>query len=534
MAFATAHLVRRVFDDFLRPVSQATSSSLWPWAVALVFVALVTAWLRMRETVDAERLGQDYVLEVRRLLMMHLTHLSTRAQGQRASGTVFLRFVGDLTALRQWLSQGLAKLSVAGVMVPGILLVLLSMSPVLAGVVALILALATMLAGRLGASLEAAVRESRQRRSRLAANISEKISQMAVVQVHGSGRRERNRMYGQSEKLVQAMIDRARAVGTMRGLAQLTATLASVGALLSGVFEVRAGNMSPGAVVAAMSVVGLMVGPIRDLGRVSEFWHASRVAGEKLQATLARGPLIYNHPDAQPLASGPGRVEFRQTGITGVLSDLNLVAIAGQRVLLRGENGSGKSALLALVPRLIDPDQGQILVDGQDVSRVSLGSLRRAIGMVSPDLPLLRGSLRHNLTYRNPEVDEARLQATIALCGVDRLLRELPQGLDTRLSESAANLSPGQRRRVMLARALLGGPRILLLDEADANVDDETLAIFKRVLEQFSGTVLFVSRRPDLERYADAVWSFSGGHVSTQVVAAGTAAGSARQRELQP
>ena len=473
---------------------------------------------------DAERLGQDYVLEVRRLLMMHLTQLSVRAQGRSASGSTFLRFVGDLTALRQWLSQGMAKLSVAGVMVPGILLILASMSLLLAGVVVSILVIAVLLARMIGSSLEDAVRASRRRRSQLAANINEKITRMAVVQVSGRGRRERNRLFGQSERLVEAMVARARVVGTMRGLAQLTAALASAGALLAGVIEVQAGQMSAGAVVAAMSVVGLMVAPIRDLGRVSEYWHAAKVAREKIQTTLERGPVIRNHPDAQPLKAGAGRVVFEQVALGGVFSDVNLVAEPGARVL-RGDNGSGKSALLSLLPRMDDPDGGRILVDGQDIAMATLGSLRRAIGVVSPELPLLRGSLLWNLTYRDPEASEAEVQSVIRQCGIDHLLADLPEGLETKVSESSVGLSTGQRRRVMLARALLGAPRILILDDADANVDPDTLAIFERVLAQFPGTVFMVTQRPELQRQATVTWRFAVGRVSAPGSAPASVAG---------
>ena len=533
MAFAMAGLVRHIFDGYLRVTQPLPSGGLALPAISLALVALATAWLRWRETFDAERLGQDYVLEVRRLLMMHLTQLSIRAQGRSARGSTFLRFVGDLTALRQWLSQGLAKLSVAGVMVPGILLILASMSLLLAGVVVTILALAALLARAIGGSLEDAVRASRRRRSQLAANINEKLTHMAVVQVSGRGRRERNRLFAQSERLVEAMLARARVVGTLRGLAQLTAALASAGALIAGVIEVQAGQMSAGAVVAAMSVVGLMVAPIRDLGRVSEYWHAAKVAREKLQLTLERGPIVRNHPQARPLKPGAGQVEFQHVTLEGVLSDVNLRAEAGARVLLCGDNGSGKSALLSLLPRMGDSDGGRILIDDEDVAMATLGSLRRAIGVVSPEHALLRGSLRWNLTYRAPETDETRLQAVMTLCGVDRLVADLPDGLETLVGDANFGLSTGQRRRVMLARALLGSPRLLILDEADANVDPDTLEIFGKVLAQFRGTVFMVSQRPELQRHATIIWNFAGGHVQAAAgVVPGLSMGSAFSRGL--
>lgn len=537
-AFAMAWLVRGVFDGYLRShPAHAPALGLGWFAIGLASVAVATAWLRRRETVDAERLGQDYVLEVRRLLMLHLTQLAPRAQRRRASGSIFLRFVGDLTALKQWLSLGLAKLSVAGLMIPGILLVLAAVSLPLAATVATILAAAAFAAARMGPAIESSVRESRRMRSKLAANINEKIGHMAVVQVYGRSERERNRLFGQSQSLVDSMVARARVVGTLRGLAQLTAALSSAGVLLVGVLEVRRGTMTAGEVVAAMSVVGLMVAPIRDLGRVGEFWHASRVAREKLLSTLAAGPVLCSIPDARRLAPGPGRIEFLDVALEPVFEHVTLLAEAGHRIALVGDNGSGKSALLALLPRLADPDQGSVRIDGQDIATVTLGSLRRAIGLVSPEFPLLRGSLLRNLTYRMPDATDEDVLAVIERCGVDRLLRDLPHGLQAVLSEDAIELSMGQRRRVMLARALLGNPRVLLLDDADNNVDAETLAIFVRVLEQFPGTILFVSQRPELARYADTTWTFGGGRVLAvpqRSSAAGAARENAPQAEAQP
>lgn len=513
LAFAMALVVARVFDGYSKSALLASLTGLWPPALALVAVAVATAWLRRRETIDAERLGQDYVLEVRRKLVMHLSQLTARPQRQQAKGSVFLRFVGDLTALKQWLSYGLAKLCVAGVVIPGILLVLASMSLLLAATVVAILALAGFIVRRLGPAMDSVVRASRRKRSHLAANISEKINHMAVVQVHAAGKRERSRLFRQSQELASAMVARARVAGSLRGLAQLTATLASAGVLLIGAVEVQRGGMSPGSVVAAMSIVGLLVTPIRDLGRVSEFWHAGQVASEKLRAALEAGPAIRNHPQARRLRPGMGRIEFVDVAVEPLFAGVSLVAAAGQRVLLQGDNGSGKSTLLALVPRLADPDCGRIRIDGRNVARTTLGSLRRAIGVVSPDLPLLRGSLRWNLLYRMPGATDDELRSIMEWCGVDRLLRDLPHGLDTRITESAGALSVGQRRRVMLGRALLGSPRILLLDEADANVDAETLAIFERVLSQFPGTILFTSQRPELMNKADVIWRFASGKV---------------------
>jgi ATP-binding cassette subfamily B protein/subfamily B ATP-binding cassette protein MsbA len=137
--------------------------------------------------------------------------------------------------------------------------------------------------------------------------------------------------------------------------------------------------------------------------------------------------------------------------------------------------------------------------------------VHRAFGMVSPDLPLLRGTIEKNLKYRWTRADEEALAAVRALCGIDEMLAELPEGLQTRVAEGGANLSFGQRQRIALARALLGHPPVLLLDEADANLDARSSRIVDRVLASYGGTVLLVTHRLERAAAADEIWYVEDG-----------------------
>jgi ABC-type bacteriocin/lantibiotic exporter with double-glycine peptidase domain len=163
--------------------------------------------------------------------------------------------------------------------------------------------------------------------------------------------------------------------------------------------------------------------------------------------------------------------------------------------------------------RLVQPDAGTVRLDGQDLAHHSLASVRAAISMAGPDLPLLRGSVDRNLRYRWPDAPADEVARVCALCGIDEILAALPEGAETRLSEGGGNLSAGQRQRIALARALLGEPRVLLLDEADANLDPGAAAVVDRVLAAFPGTVLLVTHRPERLAAADAIWHVSGGRL---------------------
>jgi ABC-type multidrug transport system fused ATPase/permease subunit len=199
-------------------------------------------------------------------------------------------------------------------------------------------------------------------------------------------------------------------------------------------------------------------------------------------------------------------IEFQNICVVDSIRYFSQRAEAGQRIGLVGPNGAGKSTLLALAARLFDPDEGRILIDGQDIAKCSLHSLRVNIGMAGPDLPLLRGSLERNLKYRLPQASKQQLDEVYRLCGIDEMIASLPQGLRTRITDGGKNLSAGQCARISLARALLGAPPILLLDEADANLDKDAASLIEQLLQNYAGTILMVSHRHPRLKQMDQVW----------------------------
>lgn len=513
-AVATTLLVRHTFDGWLNTHRQPADLPALGWVgTGLAMIVVLRAWLRARERADAERLGQEYVYQVRLAVFDRLGALAPRVLQRRRRGSLMLRFVGDLSALRQWVSLGLARLTVAG-MTAGIALVALGwMNRILALAAGLILAGGAVAALALAKPLRAAVRESRRRQSALAANVNEKIAAMAAVQLCNQGQRERRHIARQGRRLRDAMVERARIGGWLRAITEATSGLAVATVVLLGALEVASGTTTPGTVVGAMTIVGLLLPALRDLGRVHEYWHGFQVASERIERFLELPNLVNERPNAPDLTVERGQLELRQVSVTGVFEDLNVVAPAGGVIAIVGPNGAGKSTLLALAARLLDPDQGEVRLDGRDFARHSLASVRRAVGMVSAELPLLKGSIARNLRYRWPEAPLEEVERVCALCGVDELLAELPEGAQTRLLEDGKNLSPGQRQRIALARALLGDPALLLLDEVEANLDTRAEAVVDRVLARHCGTVLMVTHRRDRLFRADEIWHVADGRL---------------------
>lgn len=510
---ATAALVKEIFDRLVDGIEPATPTPMIATTAGLVLAAVTLGWLRMRELVDAELLAQDYVVEVRMALYERLSGLSARALQARSRGGVMLRFVGDLTALRLWVGLGVARSVVALVTAALALSALAFVSWPLALAASAVLIVSLLAAFTLGERLRAAVRESRRRNAHIAANVNEKIASMQVVQLFNQSRRERTHIARQNERFKAAMVGRARVRGWLRGLLDASGAIATAAVLLLGATQVMAGAASAGTVVAAMAIVGLLVPSLRDLGRVYEYWHGARVSREKIAEFLETPAAIVPATNLPSLQPGPRYLEFDSVTVMGALQEFTAVAPAGSVVAVVGPNGSGKSVLLSLVARLIEADSGRILLDSQDIAAIKLNSLRRAVSMVGPDLSLLRGRLDKNLLYRSPNAGQQEIERVFALCGIDALLRELPAGTATRIAEGGVNLSLGQRARIALARALLGSPAVLLLDEADTNLDPQAAEVLDRILASFSGTVLLVTHRLERLRGADLVWHLQSGNL---------------------
>ena len=502
-------IVEYVFSELLVVGARPKLDQLILISGGLAVAVAGGAWLRLRERVDAERLGQDYVHELRIMLFEKLTSSSARALQKHSQGATNLRFIGDITALRRWVSLGLARLLVATTMLVGALVALAVLSRLLAGIVLVVMIIAGTGALVLGRGLRSAARLARRRRSRLAANVNEKIGTVAVVQAFGQEERERRRVKKQSQRLRRAMVERARFAGRLRAVTEGAAGAAVAAVVLAGI----TGRTDPGTVAAAMTIVGLLVVPLRDLGRVQEYWYNARISSEKIEDFLARPTRLEAVSRAPELLPGDGRLVFENLGLEDVLTEFNATAEAGQFVAVVGPNGAGKTTLLLLAARLVNPDRGHILLDDQDLLRHNARGVRRALGLVSPDLPLLRGSVKRNLLYRWPDAPAEEIERVISLCELDDVIAALPEGMDTKVAEGGVGLSAGQRQRLALARALLGDPAVLLLDEADANLDHLAAHIVARVLERYPGTVLAVTHRRDRIEAADVVWHLRAGRL---------------------
>ncbi len=508
LAVASALLIKQAFDQFIATPAQPGESNIWVFAGALAVIIALTALLRWRGHIDAEVLGQSYVHAVRMRLFQHVARIGADGARQMSKGALMLRFVGDLSALRQWVSLGVARLLVSGLAVALAISALFLLEPVIAFSVSVAVVVTGISALLIGLPLRNATYEARRRRGKMAAILNDRVSRIGVVETFGQEKRERRRFKKLSRNVRDALIDRARFVALLRALSEAGAGIASVSALIVGAFLAIQGVATPGAVVSAMVIAGLLAPKIQDLGRVYEYWIGAGVARQKQEELLQLQPTSRPSGSSRrrrSLADGPGEVRFRKVALEGRLSSISLRIASGSRTVVIGPNGSGKSTFLRLAAGLLQPTSGKVLLDGQNLARCNWEEVRHAFSMVSPDLPLLRGSLRLNLTYGAGETTPSHIVELITICGLDELVARLPGGLNARLSENGEGLSTGERSRIALARALMIKARVLLLDEAEANLDDIAQDALNQIFNTYPGTVIAATHDLSLARSADQV-----------------------------
>ncbi|GAA0757663.1 ABC transporter ATP-binding protein/permease [Actinomadura yumaensis] len=294
-------------------------------------------------------------------------------------------------------------------------------------------------------------------------------------------------------------------------------------AVMAG-FEAAAGRMGPGDVTAAVLIMVSLYAPLNILGFAYREIRQSFIDMEEMLKVTRQTPQVADALHAQPLprpteARGAEvafqHVGFRHDARANGLEDVSFVAAPGTTTALVGPSGAGKSTIVKLALRLIDPQEGRVLIDGRDVREVTQASLRAAVALVPQDVALFNDTLAANIAFARPEADEAQVWAAAEAAELADFIRGLPDGMQTRVGERGLKLSGGERQRVGIARALLADPCILILDEATSALDSRTEAAIQKTLRRVSAgrTTLVVAHRLSTVADADQILVLKAGRI---------------------
>ena len=488
----------------------------------LLAAAVSVMALRTLERAQAEQLGQHYVTACRLRLFQAFSKLPLRGGPAVRYGITMTRMITDLTSMKNWVARGVAKLTVAGFSISGVIAALLVVNPALAAVTSV--ALITLVAIGLIASIffRARVREVRRLRGRLAANVGELMRARGLVWHFGRMSLERARLRNQSREMSRSLVRRSILAGLMRSLSETLMPFTIAGAVIAATSSSSLSELSVAELATGLFLIGFASSPLRDLMLALEY-HASFLIGRrKLRAAFSNFNRLGDSTAYKKYrGAGPASLTLNGAVIPELSGPLHAALLPGEQILLIGESGSGKTGLLNGIAGLsmfeVRHEQAGIKLDGYDLCAISPSDWHRRVKLVSSDLPLLKGSLSRNVRYGAPSLSERSVKEILERCGVDAGSRYFPDGLKTRLNEGSGNLPSGLRSRIALARAMASNPGILLVDDYNFLVDGECQEALRNLASLRAVSIIVASpAKTDILQW-DQVWRLNGGRLISAV-----------------
>jgi ATP-binding cassette subfamily B protein len=491
--------------------------------VAFLLITFVGAVFDYLGTYLMDSSGVRMVSDIREILFARLQRLSLRFHGRQRTGDLITRVMGDIGRLQDMLVQWFS------VFVPNVAL-LVGMMAVMFWIdwVFTLLALAVapplfLLIYRYVRRIKGASRRARNLEGLLAARAGEVLGAVRVVQAFTREDFEDARFSTQSTRAAAANVETARLQAEFSPLVDMIAGLGTAAVLFVGTHRVLSGELSLGLLLVFLSYLNSLYRPMRLLSKLAYVSSRGVASAERVSEILDAEPDVQDEPNAVPAPSLRGHVAFRGVEFAymperPVLSDIELEASPGETVAIVGPTGAGKSTLVSLVPRFFDPLAGHVEIDGFDIRRFQLASLRAQIAIVPQEPILFDGTIFDNIAYGAPGVTEKDVFLAAEAALVDEFVRRLPEGYETVVGERGAALSGGERQRVSIARALIRRAPILILDEPTSSLDPSSETLLLQALANLieGRTTFVIAHRMSTVARADNVVVLDRGRVAEQ------------------
>ena len=475
----------------------------------IVAISLLKSFAAYSQTHIVSQIGFRFAHSLRRALFVHLQRLSLSFHARMRSGELLTNITSDTNVLRDaliefvltFVSEFLTLLGMIAIMVTvnwRLSLIVLAVSPVLVFL--------SLLRYR---KIRDSARRQRRAEGQIAAKASEVLSSMHLVQAFGRGSYEKERFESDSAEALKESVRTARLEAAAARAADLTVAVGTWAVVLVGSLEALRGQMTPGNVLVFAAYMNSMYTPIRNLAKLSSRVSRAAVTGRRIADVMDLEPHVKDAADAIEAANLTGSIAFDNVSFaydTGepVLKNVSFSVAPGQHIALLGRSGSGKSTLSALTLRLYDAQTGSITIDGVDIRKYRLESLRQEFGIVLQDSLLFATTVRENIAYGKLDATEQEIVAAAKAANAHEFIMELENGYDTVVGERGTTLSGGQRQRIAIARTFIRNMPILILDEPMTGLDIESESTVREALQRLMAGRTSILITHDLEAAADA------------------------------
>lgn len=468
-------------------------------------------FLNLADTWLLQKMGQQIVYKLREETFTHIHSLSLSFFNTTPVGKLVTRVSNDTEAVNELFSTILVKLFKNVVKIIGYAVVMLSINVKMAGISFLLLPLVAILTFVFRHLSKKAYQITRNKITELNTFLSEHISGMKLIQIFAREKEKYSEFEGKSMELYRANFREIMTFAIFRPSIYLVSVIAMILVIRTGSLSVLNGSLSLGTLFVFITYISSFFEPIQELSEQLGTLQSSIASAEKIFSVLDVKPEIVSPADPAPV-NILGEIEFRHVWFAYeeenyILKDVSFVIHPGEKAAFVGATGAGKSTILNLIGRYFDIQKGQILIDGIDIHEIDLDVLRSAIGQVQQDVFIFTGDIKSNISLNNEAISPDDVRRAAEIVNADPFIQKLPHGYDEPVTERGSTLSAGQRQLLSFARTLAYDPKILVLDEATANIDTETETLITQALARLMDgrTTIMVAHRLSTIQHADKI-----------------------------
>jgi ATP-binding cassette subfamily B multidrug efflux pump len=518
LSLAVPRILQKVIDDGLL---KGQAGYLAEAALLLLGLGLAIALLNLTQNYLSERTAATIGYDLRNAMYDRIQHLPFTFHDHIQSGQLITRCIEDVRAIQNFIGSGISELIQLLFLAIGVIVMMVSLDARIALIALLPLLPLAIMTSLFGDRVTKLFYSVDQTLGDLSTRLQENVTGVQVVRAFAREAYEIGRFDESNRKYFAARLRVFHEWAKVMPTTALLITLGTILILLFGGQMVIRGAMTIGGIVALNSYMLLLSAPIQQMTWLVNGAGEAAAGAQRVLEILDHEPKIRSPENAVALPTLSGRVEFSAVSFryegekTSALTGIDLAVEPNRIVALIGQTGSGKTSLVNLIPRFYDVTEGALLVDGVDVRRVDLESLRRQIGIVLQTPLLFSDSIRANIAYGRPEAGDGEVVAAAKASQAHAFIMEFPNGYETIVGERGVTLSGGERQRVAIARALLMDPRILILDDSTSSVDPQTEKLIQEALENLmqGRTTFVIAHRLATVRRADLILVLDRGRI---------------------
>ncbi|MGI8314054.1 ABC transporter ATP-binding protein [Halobacillus mangrovi] len=465
-------------------------------------------------------LGQNVIYDLRQHLFSHVQRLSHRFFDSRSAGSILVRIMNDINSLQELFTNGIINLLMDVVMLTGIIVILLVLSPELALAIMVIMPIMFYISTKLRRNIRRSWQDVRIQQSRLNSHLNESIQGIRITQSFSQEKENTEYFDGVNTDNFRSWRTATKKSAMFRPFVEMSNAVGTVILISFGAFLILQGDIQIGTFVSFAFFLGMFWEPISRLGMMYNQLLMAMAASERIFEFLDEKPNVEEKTNAKQLSDMKGHIEFEHVQFAYddkriALHDINLEMKQGQTVALVGHTGSGKSTIANLISRFYDPTKGAVKIDGVDLKDATIDSIRQQISVVLQDTFIFSGTIMENIRFGRPDASDEEVKEAARVVGAEDFIMRLNNGYETEVEERGNILSAGERQLLSFARALLADPRILILDEATASIDTETeMKIQKALRKLLKGrTAIIIAHRLSTIREADNIFVLENGRV---------------------